>query len=129
MAKNKGTGQFFEMVQETLDAGGDSTERVINSGERLTVETIADFAKAVQTGLTETSTVVINFNPQVEVDITALQVFCSSCHTAVSLGKKIIYRGTLPDSIQRLSVAAGAERQDFCKNNNTSCFRIAGGKQ
>lgn len=102
-------------------------EIVINSGDRLTIETTNAFAQLIRKGLAEATTVVVTFEPDVEMDITALQVFCSACHTATAAGKNFIHRGLPPKSLLNLSAAAGAERWEQCNNNNTCCFRRFGG--
>jgi len=111
------------MEQENVNSATKQAECVINSGERLTIETIADFIGQIREGLSEAATVVIEFNPEVEMDITALQVFCSACKTATAEGKRCIHRGPPPQALLDLSTAAGAERHESCTNNNDSCFR------
>lgn len=120
----KGTGKIFDMVQDALN--GDKDERVIASGDRLTIETIALFAQQIRDGLAEANTVVIEFAGEVEFDITALQLFCSACRTAAAMEKQFIHRGPLPQSLQSLAAAAGSEPFEHC-TNNTSCFRQFGG--
>ncbi len=129
MATPKGTGKLFDQVQNALNDGQHDGERIINSGARLTIETIADFAQQLRSALAEANTVVIEFSEDVEMDITALQVFCSTCQTAQAAGKKFMYRGPLPPTLLQLAAAAGSERHDFCAVDNTSCFRKFGGTQ
>lgn len=126
MSTPKGTDTRFEMAQEALN--GSHTEKVIASGDVLTIETTADFARQIREGLAAADTVVVEFEETVVVDITALQLFCSACLTATAMGKHFIHRGTLPQSLLDLAAAAGSEREDNCKNNNMSCFRKFGGK-
>jgi hypothetical protein len=103
------------------------TESVVSSGDRLTIETIGDFIQSLRQGLNEARTVLVEFNPDVELDMTALQVLCSACKTAAAEGKNFKYRGLFPQALQELSVAAGAERHEHCSIDNTSCFRQLGG--
>ena len=128
MVKPQGTGKLFDEVQTALN-GDRHDERVIDSGDRLTIETIADFVQQLRSGLAETATVVVEFRENVEMDITALQVFCSACQTAAAAGKKFMYRGPLPASLLHLAVVAGSERHDHCKIDNPSCFRKLGGSK
>jgi anti-anti-sigma regulatory factor len=111
------------MEQQNVNSALQQAECVINSGERLTIETIANFIGQIQAGLVEAATVVIEFNPEVEMDITALQVFCSACKTATTEGKRCIHRGTPPQALLDLLTAAGAERHESCTNKNDFCFR------
>ncbi len=126
MATPKGTGKLMDQVQNALN-GDRHDERVINSGDRLTIETIADFVQQIRSGLAEAATVVVEFRDNVEMDITALQVFCSACQTASAAGKKFLYRGPLPQTLLHLAAVAGSERHDHCKIDNPSCFRKFGG--
>jgi len=104
-------------------------ECVINSGDRLTIETIADFIARIRTVMTEATTVVVEFQADVEIDITALQVFCSACKMATAEGKRFIHRGQAPQALLALSAAAGAERHEHCINKNIACFRQFGGSE
>lgn len=121
----KGTEKTKEGNWEA--ASGDRTEMVILSGERLTIETIGDFAGKVQQAIAEAQTVIIEFPESVQVDITALQLFCSACRTATTAGRRFFLRGALPQALLDLAVAAGSERREQCKYNNTACFRKFGG--
>ncbi len=127
MATKQGTGKFFDQVQDALNGDKDKNARTVNSGDRLTIETIGDFAGQLRQSLSEGESVFIEFQDDVELDITALQVLCSACRTAAATGKKIMCRGPLPDSLGRLAATAGSERHDHCKINSTSCFRKLGG--
>lgn len=127
MATPNGTGKFFDQVQHALNGSQHDDERIIHSGARLTIETIADFAQQLRSALAETTTVVVEFNENVEMDITALQVLCSTCQTAQAAGKKFMYRGQLPTTLLQLIAAAGSEGNDYCAVDNTSCFRKFGG--
>ena len=103
------------------------SEIVIDSGERLTIETIAGFIQQVRNAMNVADTIVIEFHPDVEMDITALQVFCSAHTTATSNGKNLIHRGPIPKIMMELAMSAGAERCDHCINNRQHCFRQLGG--
>ena len=128
MTTPNGTGKPMDQAHNALNVDR-SDELLINSGDRLTIETIADFAQLLRNGLTEAATIVVEFRENVEMDITALQVFCSACQTASAAGKKFIYREPLPTTLTRLATAAGSERHDHCKNDNPACFRKFGGVQ
>jgi hypothetical protein len=111
------------MEQEVLNTAQQNKEIVITSGPRLTIETTADFVQRIRQGLADAETVVIEFAPEVEMDITALQVFCSACRTAATEKKRFTHRGPVPKALIDLATAAGSERHDPCSNNNQSCFR------
>ncbi|MDR3629922.1 MAG: STAS domain-containing protein [Desulfocapsaceae bacterium] len=104
-------------------------EVVIGSGKRLTIETIADFVSTVRRKLAEAETVVVEFDPDVELDITSLQAFCSACMTAAAQGKTFVYREPLPKALLDLNVAAGSVRHEQCTSKNRSCFCRGGGPE
>jgi len=115
------------MEHVTTNNSQQNNERVISSGDRLTIETIADYVQLLRTGLAEADTVILEFDPKVEMDITALQALCSACKTAAASGKRCIHRGPSPKALTELVAATGAERHNPCDNHNESCFRPFGG--
>lgn len=137
MAKTKGTGQLFDQVQHALNgdtrdgqqepAPGKGLTLVLDSGPQLTIETIGDFAAKIRAALAEADSLAIAFPSEVELDITALQLFCSACKTAAEAGKSLIYQGPLPAALQRLAAESGAERHDRCPVDSSACFRKNGG--
>jgi anti-anti-sigma regulatory factor len=102
-------------------------ERVISSGERLTIDTIAEFVQHMRKVMTEATAVVIEFEQNIDIDITALQVFCSACKTAAAEGKQITHRGPIPQKLVDLIGTAGLEHHEHCTKNNMSCFLQFGG--
>ena len=136
MAKAKGTGQLFDQVQHALN--GDSGDAhtlspttnhclVLDSGPRLTIETVGEFAVKLRAALAEADSVAVTFPAEAELDITALQLFCSACKTAGGAGKSFIYQGPLPEALHRLAAESGAERHDQCPIDSSVCFRKIGG--
>ena len=117
-------GSMEQLTQNNAERDG---EIIINSGDRLTIDTTGAFAQRIMQGLAEAGTVVIEFEPDVELDITALQVFCSACMKATAEGKRFIHRGPAPQALLDLTAAMGAERHEHCENNNMLCFRQFGG--
>jgi anti-anti-sigma regulatory factor len=115
------------MEQVTMKSALQNNDWVISSGERLTIETITDYVQLIRTGLAEADTVILEFDPEVDMDITALQAFCSACKTASASGKRCIHRGPSPKALIELVAAVGAERHNSCGNHNESCFREFGG--
>jgi ABC-type transporter Mla MlaB component len=136
MARPKGTGQFFDQVQHTLNGeaavgssrlADSSKPLILDSPARLTIETISDFAAQVRAALSEHTAVAIRFPATVELDITALQLFCSACKTAGAAGKSFTYHGPLPEALYRLAEASGSERHTSCAIDSSACFRKIGG--
>lgn len=116
------------MVQKKASNRRQDQEIVISSGDRLTIENITDLVQRIRVGLAGASTVVIDFQPNVLMDITALQVLCSACKTASAEGKQFTYRGPLPELLLELAPLTGtitAPRGE----NATSCFRQFEGVQ
>ena len=100
---------------------------IITSGERLTIETAADFTRLTRDALKTSTTVAVAFEPGVEIDITGLQVLCAACRNAAASGKTFTLHGPVPGSLTDMAAACGAERHTVCKhNNNSSCLWFGG---
>jgi len=108
-------------------ASNDNTQ-VLSGGNRLTIETIAEFVQQIRTGLNEANAVVVALPPDVEVDVTALQTFCSACKTAAAEGKRFACSQPLPQAVLDLIAATGSARQEQCPVNSSACFRRAAGE-
>jgi len=101
----------------------------INSGGRLTIENAADFISCLSEALATSQQVAIEFDSNVEVDITALQILCSACKTAAEEGKTFTRLGSGAESWQQLIISAGAECHGACRhNNNNPCSWFGGTK-
>lgn len=101
----------------------------ISSGKRLSIENAADFGRCVRTALATAQTVTLEFDPEVEVDISILQTLCSACKTAAAEHKTLTYQGSDPASLRQLIVTAGAERLGPCRHNNGNPCQWFGGKR
>lgn len=115
------------MEQKKTNDSRKGTEIVINSGRQLTIDTIGDFIMKVREAMAGNETVIVEFDPDLEVDITALQLFCSACKTATAAGKKFIHQGPTPQTLIDLSAAVGIHNKRACQNGDTSCFHLFGG--
>ena len=99
----------------------------IKSGTRLSVEHAAEFAACIREALTTFQQVAIEFDANVEGDITTLQILCSACRTAAAEGKAFTQAGPLPDSLHPLFQAVGAERHGACQHNHDNpCLWFGG---
>lgn len=99
----------------------------ITSGDRLTIENAADFANVVREALDSSNVVTIQFEQDIQIDITAVQILCSACKSAAQNGKIFSYHGLLPQSLIEAITASGAERHAVCKHNNdSSCIWFGG---
>jgi anti-anti-sigma regulatory factor len=111
-------------LNSSVRENGDIT---ITSGDRLTIETAADFARVVRESLNSSHLVAIEFEPAMEIDITGLQILCSACRSAANSGKIFVYRGLQPQALTDLITSSGAERSTICKhNNNSTCIWFGG---
>ena len=103
---------------------------MISSGERLTIENAAAFVACLRDALACSPCVAVEFDADVEVDVTTLQILCSACKTAAAEGKTLTHHGPGAESLQRLIASAGAERLDHCRhNNNNPCIWFSGTTQ
>ncbi|MDD5759034.1 MAG: STAS domain-containing protein [Desulfobulbaceae bacterium] len=115
------------MEETTLSSSPQQEGMLIASGKRLTIENTAEFAQQIRAGLAESKSVAIQFDPNIEVDITSLQVLCAACKTAVVEKKVLSCRGELPKALIDLVAAAGAEFHGVCKHNKGGrCFWSGG---
>ena len=104
-------------------------EIIITSGDRLTIEASADFARIVREALEASAAVAIEFDPAVEIDITGMQILCSACKSAARSGKTFSYNGLQPHALGAFIATSGAERHAICKHNNDStCIWFGGSK-
>ncbi|MBW4055199.1 MAG: STAS domain-containing protein [Proteobacteria bacterium] len=103
-------------------------EIIITSGDRLTIETAAEFSRIVREALEASKNVALEFEPAVEIDITGVQVLCSACKSAAQGGNVFSYRGPQPRALAEIITSSGAERNAVCKyNNNSTCVWFGGG--
>jgi len=104
-------------------------ETIITSGARLTIEHAADFLRIVREALEASRDVSIEFEPEVEIDITGVQILCSGCKSAANSGKTFSYHGPQPQALTDIIVTSGSERHAVCKHNNGStCIWFGGSK-
>lgn len=102
---------------------------VITSGDRLTIENAGVFTQLVREALEASQNVTLEFEADVEMDITGVQVLCSACKSAAAAGTSFSYRGPLPQGMADIIIASGAERHALCKHNNDSnCIWFGGVK-
>jgi len=100
---------------------------VITSGDSLTIENVAEFSRIAIEALDAAHTVVVEFEPDVAIDMTGIQLICSACRSASAAGKVFTYRGSHPHSLTDIITGSGAERNAACKyNNDSSCFWFGG---
>ncbi len=104
-------------------------EIIITSGGRLTVENAAAFSQLLRDALEASKSVAVEFEPEVEIDITGVQIICSACKSAAAGGKDFMYHGPQPRGLADIIIACGAERHAACKHNNDStCIWFGGAK-
>ncbi len=102
-------------------------EIVISSGNRLTIENVGEFARLVREGLEASQQVSVEFEPEIDIDITGIQVLCSACKTAAASGKTFSCSGPRSRALAEVIRACGAERHAVCTQNNNSTCRWFGG--
>jgi anti-anti-sigma regulatory factor len=104
-------------------------EIIITSGDRLTIETSAEFSRIVLEALETSRNVEIEFDPTIELDLTGMQILCSACKSAAQSGKTFSCHGPQPQALADIIASSGAERYAACKHNNKSnCIWFGGAK-
>ena len=102
-------------------------EIIVTSGSRLTIENAAEFSRILCEALDASKNVTVEFEPDVEIDITGVQVICSACKKAAQDGSMFLYNGTQPQALVDIIASSGAERNTICKyNNNSNCLWFRG---
>ncbi|MDD2272767.1 MAG: STAS domain-containing protein [Desulfuromonadaceae bacterium] len=100
---------------------------IVTSGTSLTIEHAAEFSRILREALEASGTVMLEFEPEVEIDITGVQVLCSACKNAAESGKVFSYHGPRPQAMTDIITSSGAERNSVCKhNNNSTCIWFGG---
>ncbi len=100
---------------------------VISTGDRLTIETVGEFFSILTEVLSAAREVYLEFDPEMEIDITGVQIICSACKSACREGSVFLYRGLLPSSLLHLIERSGVQRNALCKhNNNSTCIWFGG---
>lgn len=100
---------------------------VISSGNSLTIENAAEFSRLLREALEAAHLVTLEFEPDVAVDITGVQVLCSACKSAAQGGKEFTCRGPQPQAMTDIIFSSGAGRHAACKhNNNSTCIWFGG---
>lgn len=102
-------------------------EIIISSGSRLTIDSIADFVALVREGLHQSNRVAIEFEPEMDIDVTGIQAVCSACKSAAAEGKVFSYYGQLPQALTDMISICGTGRNSICKQNNDSTCLWFGG--
>ena len=99
----------------------------IRSGARLSIENAADFARCLSEALASSERVFIDFEANVEADVSTLQILCSACKTAAAKGKSVMHQGAGLEALRQLIISAGAEGHGACAHNNDRlCVWIGG---
>ena len=62
-------------------------EIIITSGDRLTIETAAEFSRIIGEAFEASKNIALEFEPVVDIDITGVQIICSACKSAAVGGK------------------------------------------
>jgi anti-anti-sigma regulatory factor len=100
---------------------------IVTSGDRLTIETAADFSRIIREALGESDNVALEFDPAVEFDITGVQILCSACKSAAQSGKTFSFHGPHPQALADIISSSGAGRSAVCKyNNDSTCIWFGG---
>jgi anti-anti-sigma regulatory factor len=110
------------MEQAPLHTTHQGSEGVIRIGPRLTIETVSDCAQQLRQLLAENDTVVMEFESEIEMDITALQLICSASTTAAGEDKRLVCREPLPVCLTDLAISAGVQCRDRCGKHPQPCF-------
>jgi anti-anti-sigma regulatory factor len=118
---------YEETIMPLNSSIGESGEIIITSGDRLTIETAADFSRIVREALDASNYIALEFEANVAIDITGVQIICSACRSAAEAGKTFSFHGPQPHALTEIISSCGGERHAPCKHNNdSSCIWFGG---
>jgi anti-anti-sigma regulatory factor len=124
-------GEVHEMSDAIIDVhlSDDGTQSTVVVGGSVTIENSEDFRLALAEALGKTARVALDIRKLEEVDITAAQVICSACKTAVVLQRSLVMEGNLPECIIALGKDFGATVSLLCRQNRNEQCSWFGGAQ
>ena len=100
---------------------------IIATGDRLTIEAVGEFAQILTESLGAAKEVYLEFDPELVIDITGVQLICAACKTASREGSVFSFRGLLPSALVGMVERSGIQRNAPCKhNNNSTCIWFGG---
>jgi ABC-type transporter Mla MlaB component len=96
--------------------------RIILDGD-LTVQYAAELRSVLLNTVTQADEVLLEFGTVTDVDITGLQLLCSTHRTAALLSKRLSYPETLPEALAKSAQEAGYGRLTGCSwDDKKTCF-------
>ncbi|MBT1070532.1 hypothetical protein [Pelotalea chapellei] len=102
---------------------------VIASGDRLTIENAAEFARLIREALEVVQHVSVEFDEGVVLDITGIQILRSACKTAAARGKIFSYHCQQLQGLGDMITSCGLENRLACKYNTDATCIWSGGTQ
>lgn len=116
-----------QKITKTVSADG-STATVSVSGA-LTIENCGEFHSVLADALNGTQRVALDMRRLEGIDITALQIICSTCKTASKQDCTFVCEAGIPASMASFGINIGASRGAPCnQNKNEACIWFGGGK-
>ncbi len=98
-----------------IELNGDSG--ILHMTGDLTVRRGDDIRSGMISVLKSIDHIIVNIKKPADIDITCLQLLCSVCRTAASMGKKIEFSKHTTKSFKDISTLSGFQRSICCTDN------------
>jgi ABC-type transporter Mla MlaB component len=111
------------------NANADGSITVVLCGS-LSIETSSELHKVLAESLDESQQVVLNLRSLESIDMTSMQILCSGCKTATTMGRGFECEpDSMPDCMVSFGSNIGGPRGLPCsQNNNKPCIWYGGGR-
>ena len=116
------------MAEKTImrRANIDGSTTIVLKGT-ISIESSAELLRVITEALDETPQVNLNLKDLEHIDLTALQVICSGCKTANSMGRGYDCESTVPRAVSEIGKKLGAPQGLPCgQNSNKPCIWYGG---
>jgi ABC-type transporter Mla MlaB component len=112
----------------TSNANTDGSTTIVLGGA-LSIETCDELHKIMSESLNEYPQIMLNFQALESIDLTCMQIICSSCKTAAKMGRGFDYvSDTMPDCMISFGRIIGAPQGLPCSQNDNKPCIMYGGK-
>ena len=94
----------------------DGSETITLAGE-LTISSADELKEVLINTLSVNDHIALNLEQVTEVDLSFLQLLCSTHRTAIKMIKTLIRTGTCPESLKKIAEHSGYARHMGCEKN------------
>jgi len=107
------------MFQFTMNHKSDTG--TLNLEGDLSIEHAAELKEGLVRALTSVDHIIIKLDKALGFHLSAIQLLCSACKTAMRQKKLVTLAGNMPDELKRTAEQAGFSQHKRCIPNNENC--------